>query len=47
MSRKKICVYRFNLGVGLVIVAASDKITDLAEWASNRQTPLYIIGEVV
>jgi len=37
----------FNLGVGLVIVAASDKITDLAEWASNRQTPLYIIGDVV
>lgn len=37
----------FNLGVGLVIVAAPDMITDLAAWASNRQTPLFIIGEVV
>lgn len=37
----------FNLGIGLVIVASSDKITDIAEWSSKVGTPLYIIGEVV
>lgn len=37
----------FNLGVGLVIIAGSHMIEDLALWASTRETPLYIIGEVV
>jgi phosphoribosylformylglycinamidine cyclo-ligase len=37
----------FNLGIGLVIVASSDSITDMADWASSRETPLFIIGEVV
>lgn len=37
----------FNLGVGLVIIAGSHMIEHLALWASTRETPLYIIGEVV
>ncbi|MCH8525335.1 MAG: phosphoribosylformylglycinamidine cyclo-ligase, partial [Balneolales bacterium] len=37
----------FNLGVGLVIIAAPHMIEELAIWASKRETPLFIIGEVV
>lgn len=37
----------FNLGIGLVVIAAADKITDIAAWSSKRDLPLFIIGEVV
>jgi phosphoribosylformylglycinamidine cyclo-ligase len=37
----------FNLGIGLVIVASPESKKDIADWASARQTPLFIIGEVV
>jgi phosphoribosylformylglycinamidine cyclo-ligase len=37
----------FNLGIGLVIIASPDSITEIAQWASFRNTPLFIIGEVM
>jgi len=36
-----------NLGIGLVIVASPDLLEHMAAWATSRNLPLFIIGEVV